>query len=112
MKLLSAFIVAAALSGVPLSAGAEQPLSGQFAHSGGQPNSCLPHKTAIDRLAKMFDEKVVGLGLGKNQKSVIELYVSSAGSWTILVTLTNGMSCIAAAGLNWTDTADQAELTL
>ena len=56
----------------------------------------------------MFDEKVVGLGL----ENVIELYVSSAGSWTILVTLTNGMSCIAAAGLNWTDTADQAELTL
>ncbi|MDA0231318.1 MAG: hypothetical protein O3B21_14175 [Proteobacteria bacterium] len=112
MKLLSAFIVAAALSGLPLSASAEEQPASQSAQTRGQPNSCVPHKTAIDQLGKMFNEKVVGLGLGKNQKSVVELYVSTAGSWTILVTLTNGMSCIAAAGQNWTDTAAQAGLAL
>ncbi len=58
----------------------------------------------------MFDEKVVGLGLGKNQQSVVELFVSSKGIWTILVTLTNGMSCIAAAGHNLTSAAEQTEL--
>jgi len=110
VKLLSAFIVAAALSGLPLNAGAEEPPTGQSAQSEGQANSCAPHRTAIDKLAKMFDEKVVGLG--KNQKSVIEFYVSSAGSWTILVTLTNGMSCIDTAGQNWTDTAAQVEMAL
>ncbi len=112
MKLLSAFIVTAALFGLPLSTGAEEPPASQFAQSQRQPNSCVPHKTAIDQLAKKFDEKVVGLGLGKNQKSVVELYVSTAGSWTILVTLTNGISCIAAAGQNWTEAAVQAELAL
>lgn len=90
MKLLTAFIMAAALIGLPLTAGAEESVTGQ--------------------LAKVFNEKVVGLGLAKNQQSVVELYVGDNGSWTILVTLTNGMSCIAAAGENWTDTAEQVEL--
>ena len=53
---------------------------------------------------------MVGLGLGKNQQSVVELFVSSKGIWTILVTLTNGMSCIAAAGHNLTSAAEQTEL--
>ena len=69
MKLLSAFIVAAALSGLPLNAGAEEPPTGQSAQSEGQANSCAPHRTAIDKLAKMFDEKIVGLGLGKTRKA-------------------------------------------
>ena len=111
MKLLTAFIIAAALLALPLAAGAEEPPAGQFAQNGPRPNSCVPHNVAVDQLAKMFNEKVVGLGLGKNQQSVVELYVSSKGTWTILVTMTNGMSCIAAAGENWTDTVEQAELT-
>ena len=42
---------------------------------------------------------------------VVELYVSGQGScWTILITLTSGMSCIAAAGKNWMDATEQAEL--
>jgi len=110
VKLLTAFIMAAALIGLPLTAGAEESVTGQLAQKGPQSNSCVPHKVAIDQLAKVFNEKVVGLGLAKNQQSVVELYVGDNGSWTILVTLTNGMSCIAAAGENWTDTAEQVEL--
>jgi len=110
VKLLMAFMIATTLLAVPFAAKAEEPVDGQFVQSGPRPNSCVPHKVAVDQLSEMFNEKVVGLGLGKNQQSVVELYVSSKGSWTILVTLTNGMSCIAAAGENWTDTAEQAEL--
>lgn len=102
MKLLTALFFAATLLALPLAAEAEERVDGQFAQSGQQPNSCVPHKIAVDQLSEMFNEKVIGLGLGKNQQSVVELYVSSKGSWTILVTLTNGMSCIAAAGENWT----------
>ena len=64
-------------------------------------SDCAPHNVAVQQLAKVFNEKVVGLGLGKNNQSVVELYVSSTGSWTILVTLLNGVSCIAAAGEKW-----------
>jgi len=72
---------------------------------------CLPHAQAADKLTTKFEEKVVGIGLGQDQKSVVELYVSSKGSWTILVTLNNGMSCITAAGKDWTEMAPTAALT-
>ena len=40
---------------------------------------------------------------------VVEPYVSGQGCcWTILITLTNGISCIAAAGKNWMDATEQA----
>ncbi len=87
---------------MPFVARAGEAPDAQYAQSAPTPNSCVPHEVAVDQLAKLFNEKVIGLGLGKNQASVVELYVSSHGSWTILVTLTNGMSCIAASGENWT----------
>lgn len=71
---------------------------------------CLPHEQAADKLSTKFEEKVVGIGLGQDQKSVVELYVSEEGSWTILVTLNNGMSCITAAGKDWTEMAPTAAL--
>ncbi len=64
---------------------------------------CMPHQDAVDKLQKRFEERVVAMGLGQDQKSVIEIFVSQKGSWTILMTLNNGMSCITAAGQNWTD---------
>lgn len=71
---------------------------------------CLPHEQAAEKLSTKFEEKVVGIGLGQDQKSVVELYVSNEGSWTILVTLNNGMSCITAAGKDWTEMAPTAAL--
>jgi hypothetical protein len=34
---------------------------------------------------------------------MVELFVSSAGSWTMLVTRPNGIACVAAAGQGWAD---------
>lgn len=93
MRLISALIVAAILLAAPAIAQAQQ--APQSA------NPCVPHDVAVEQLSSVFNEKMVGIGLGKNQQSVVELYVGGSGSWTILVTLTNGMSCIAASGQNW-----------
>ena len=73
---------------------------------------CLPHAQAVDKLQNRFQEKVVGVGLGQDQKSVVELYVSQKGSWTILITLNNGLSCITAAGKNWLEVEPSNELIL
>jgi hypothetical protein len=110
VTLLTDFIIAAAVIGLPLAAGAEEPVAGRLTQNAPHSNSCVPHNVATDQLSKVFNEKVVGLGLAKNQQSVVELYVSGEGSWTILVTLANGISCIAAAGENWMDAAKQAGL--
>ena len=62
---------------------------------------CLPHSDAVSKLKTSYKEQKIGLGLGQRGSSVVELFVSDTGTWTILVTRTNGMSCIAAAGDNW-----------
>ena len=65
---------------------------------------CLPHEEAIARLKRDYGETAQGVGLGNRGRSVMELFTSTTGSWTILVTRTNGLSCIAASGENWTPT--------
>lgn len=65
---------------------------------------CLPHEDAVSKLAQSYGEQKVGLGMGPNGGMVYELYVGESGSWTILVTRPNGVSCIAASGDNWMTT--------
>jgi len=66
---------------------------------------CLPHGDIVKQLQDKYGEQVIGLGLAGEGRQVIEVLVSEAGTWTVLVTQTNGLSCIASAGDNWTETA-------
>ncbi len=54
-------------------------------------------------LAQAFQEKQVGYGL-VSKATVVEIYVSQGGSWTMLVTDVTGRSCILAAGEGWETT--------
>ena len=65
---------------------------------------CLPHEQAITKLQQYHGETAKGLGLSNRGPSVMELFVSDTGSWTILVTRTDGLSCVAASGQSWTPT--------
>ncbi len=63
---------------------------------------CGDHKKIIEVLASKYSEAPKAIGI-VNQKQFMEVYVSRAGGWTILVTSANGNSCIVAAGQNWED---------
>lgn len=63
--------------------------------------ACLPHQTAVSKLEQGYGEQRVGLGIGPSGGAVYELYVADTGTWTILVTRPNGLSCIAASGDSW-----------
>ena len=65
---------------------------------------CLPREEVIASLQQDYGETAKGLGLSNRGPWVMELFVSDTGSWTILVTRSNGLSCIAASGENWTPT--------
>ncbi len=65
---------------------------------------CLPHEEAIAQLQQHRGETAHGLGVDNRGRAVLELFVSDTGSWTILVTRTDGLSCITASGENWTPT--------
>ncbi len=62
---------------------------------------CLPHETVVSKLEKGDGEHRVGLGIGPTRDAIYELYVAETGTWTILVTRPNGLSCIAASGDSW-----------
>ena len=64
---------------------------------------CGPRARIIDHLESKYGEAPSGTGIG-SATSVVEVWTSAkSGTWTILVTRANGMSCILASGQDWHD---------
>ena len=61
---------------------------------------CAKHQQMVGLLTKKFSEAPLAMGT-VNQDRFMQLFVSEAGSWTILVTKADGEACILAAGENW-----------
>lgn len=66
-----------------------------------QGGPCLPRAEAIAKLERNYKEQQVGMGVVARGNSLVELYVSEHGTWTILTTHVDGTSCITAWGENW-----------
>jgi hypothetical protein len=62
--------------------------------------SCGERREIVTSLEQRFEETPVGIGLMQPGR-VLELLVSESGSWTLLVTMPNGRSCIISAGEHW-----------
>lgn len=62
--------------------------------------ACVKHEEIVEKLKGKFQEKQLGYGL-IGDKAIMELYASKKGSWTIIVTRSNGISCVIAAGTDW-----------
>ena len=64
----------------------------------GAGRNCAPREIVVGRLADKYGETRQSIGLGANN-SVIEVYASTeTGTWTILMTMPNGISCLMATG--------------
>ena len=63
---------------------------------------CGDRGTVIASLEKTYSEKPVSMGLAGNG-AVIEVLAAPSGSFTIILTRPNGLSCVMAAGENWED---------
>jgi hypothetical protein len=61
---------------------------------------CAKHNQMVGLLSKKYSESPVAMGT-VNDDRFMQLFVSRKGSWTILVTKTDGEACIIAAGQNW-----------
>jgi hypothetical protein len=61
---------------------------------------CGTHDVMAEALSTKFKEvrRVTGV---LNAKAVMEIFMSPQGTWTVLVTNTNGIACIVAAGQDW-----------
>jgi len=73
-------------------------LSAAVAHA--QAN-CAKREIVVEKLGADYGEKFGGGGL-QNASRVFEVWFSEeAGTWTILMTRADGVSCIMASGTNW-----------
>jgi hypothetical protein len=71
-----------------------------FAENAGR---CAERTAITERLKSGYGEQYVGGGL-RNAESIFEVWQSAEhGTWTILMTLPDGRSCVMAAGTNWRD---------
>jgi hypothetical protein len=67
-----------------------------------QAAQCAERPVVLKTLAEKFQEKPVGMGLASNGGIIEVLSQGDAGkTWTILITMPNGMTCLVAAGENW-----------
>ena len=62
---------------------------------------CMAHEDALAWLQEEFGEQVIGRGLTDNGQALFEILVSKDGSWSLLVSLAGGSSCVVASGQNW-----------
>ncbi len=71
-----------------------------------QAPNCAQRAVVVERLQDRFGETRQSIGLGRNN-AVVEIFASAAtGTWTILVTMPNGMSCLVASGESWEEMAE------
>lgn len=92
MKLISkALLIAAATSSLALVA---VPSHAQSA--------CFEREDALARLQNLHGEAVIARGLTSEGKEMVELLASQDGTWTILVTNTDGQTCMVGSGKAWT----------
>ena len=63
-----------------------------------QGRNCGPHAAVTTHLAAKFGESRTMMGLAANQM-VVEVFVNAdSGSWTIIVTRPDGVTCLVASG--------------
>jgi len=78
----------------------------QNAHA--ETTGCAERALVVERLQDRFGESRQSIGLGQNN-AVVEVFASAqTGTWTIIVTLPSGLSCLVASGESYEQMAEQA----
>lgn len=62
--------------------------------------TCMERADLSSRLATRFSEVPSAAGLD-NLDRFLEIYVSPAGTWTMVITTADGSSCVIAYGTDW-----------
>ncbi|MCP5072952.1 MAG: hypothetical protein GY947_06605 [Rhodobacteraceae bacterium] len=66
-----------------------------------QQKTCGPRANIVSQLSEKYGEVSHGAGL-RSTTQVLEVWSSKkTGSWSVLITDANGVSCVMAAGQNW-----------
>ncbi len=74
--------------------------SALFSPAGAQQTVCGDRNEIVSRLEQGYQEQTTGVGLSATG-GLVELYTSEKGTWTLMLTQPNGVTCLIAAGDNW-----------
>lgn len=61
---------------------------------------CAPRAQMLDRLARQYGAERAGMGL-RNAETILEIWTSPRGDWTLVQTYASGQMCILAMGRDW-----------
>lgn len=77
-------------------------ISAAHAQTGPANPPCSPRASIIERLTTKYAEQAIAIGMASNG-GVVEVLAAEAkgGTWTIIVTMPNGISCLLATGQNF-----------
>lgn len=96
----AAFLTLAILSLAVLSLAVARPAYAEPAN--GDPVTCGAREAIIERLAAKYEEQPVSRGVTATG-SLLEVLASPAGSWTVIVTIPGGPTCLVSSGEGWHD---------
>lgn len=80
-----------ALALLPHAARAESPIAEVI---------CAPRAEMVDRLRRTFGANIAATGL-RDMETVMEVWTSTAGRWTLVQSYADGRMCILAMGEAW-----------
>ncbi len=69
------------------------------------PALCGKRGDLIKVLKKRYQENRVAVGLSQKSTEAFEVFASTDGTWTVLMTTKKGLTCIMASGHSWKDVA-------
>lgn len=76
-------------------------IGGISASQAQSPMPCGLHKDVVAALAGGFDERAEAMGV-TSSGDLLEIFASDEGeTWTLVLTRTDGMSCLVFSGQNW-----------
>lgn len=81
-----------------------------FAQSAGPGPACVKRTDLIKHLEAKYHEAPSAVGIADNG-ALLEVFSSKSGeTWTVTVTMPNGISCMVASGQQWQDVPRVAQL--
>lgn len=68
---------------------------------------CGDRATLIETLKTRYKEVPVAMGISQKSTEAFEVFASETGSWTVVMTRSNGLACVMAVGHSWQDLPKQ-----
>jgi hypothetical protein len=69
-------------------------------------DGCAPHSDVVDFLARDYAEHPIATGIANNGGRVEVFANPDRTTWTLLITMPNGRTCMMAAGSDWAEVRD------